>query len=280
MALTARKDVMFKIGDFSRISRVPAKTLRYYDEIGLLKPAHVDPENGYRYYALDQLTRLHTILALKDLDFSLEQIARMLDDDLSVEQIRGMLKMKQAEIERRVVAEQGRLGRVEARLKQIEENIMPQYEPVIKELAAQRIAALRAVIPTYAAMSELFSEIAHELDRQGVQPTGAPYVMYWDEGYKESDVDIEIGAPIDGVKFEETDRVKVRDIPATQVISVLRPGPYDDFGPAYEAIMRWVEASEYRICGPNREIYLQGPDDPTRDPSDYLTEIQFPITHR
>ena len=99
---------MFRIGDFSRISRVAAKTLRYYDDIGLLKPASVDPQNGYRYYSLDQLTRLNTILALKDLDFSLEQIARMLDDDLTVDQIRGMLKLKRAEIEGRIVTEQGR----------------------------------------------------------------------------------------------------------------------------------------------------------------------------
>jgi len=112
---------MIKIGDFSRISRVPVKTLRYYDEVGLLKPVEVDRFTGYRYYSLDQLSRLNRILALKDLGFSLEQIAQLLDENLPAAQIRGMLRMKQAELQDRVREEQERLARVEARLRQIEQ---------------------------------------------------------------------------------------------------------------------------------------------------------------
>ncbi|MCK4450116.1 MAG: MerR family transcriptional regulator, partial [Anaerolineae bacterium] len=102
---------MFKIGDFSRISQVSVKTLRYYDEIGLLKPAHVDRFIGYRYYSVDQLGRLHRILALKGLGLSLEQVTRLLDDHLTSEQIRGMLRMKRAEMQQRVEEERERLAR-------------------------------------------------------------------------------------------------------------------------------------------------------------------------
>ena len=72
---------MFKIGEFAQICRVTVRTLRYYDEIGLLKPAHVDPWTGYRYYARDQAARLNRILTLKDLGLSLEQVGPMLDND-------------------------------------------------------------------------------------------------------------------------------------------------------------------------------------------------------
>jgi DNA-binding transcriptional MerR regulator len=99
---------MFKIGDFSKLSRVSVITLRYYDELGLLKPAQVDRFTGYRYYSLDQLPRLNHILALKDLGFSLEETARLLNDMLSPAQMRELLRAKQAEIQQRVAEEQAR----------------------------------------------------------------------------------------------------------------------------------------------------------------------------
>jgi DNA-binding transcriptional MerR regulator len=74
---------MLKIGDFSSLARVSIKTLRYYDERELLSPTHVDPETGYRYYSASQLPRLHRILALRDLGFSLEQIATCLQEQVT-----------------------------------------------------------------------------------------------------------------------------------------------------------------------------------------------------
>ena len=90
---------MLKIGEFSRIGQVSVKTLRYYDTVGLLKPCHVDPTSGYRYYSFEMLPKLNRILALKELGLSLEQINQLLEDDLSAEQLRGMLRLKQVEIQ-------------------------------------------------------------------------------------------------------------------------------------------------------------------------------------
>src|SRR5688572_13818303 len=119
---------MLKIGDFSRISQVTVKALRYYDEIGLLRPVHVDDFTGYRYYAVDQLPRLNRILALKELGFTLEQIAAALSEGVTAEQLRGMLRLKRAEIQQRMQEEQDLLGRVEVRLQQIEqEGTMSAY---------------------------------------------------------------------------------------------------------------------------------------------------------
>ena len=100
---------------------------------GLLEPAAVDSQSGYRYYLADQLPRINRILALKDLGLSLEEIGEVLDEQLTAAELRGMLRLKQAEIGRRVAEEQHRLDRVAARLRLIEkEGTMPTQEIVLK----------------------------------------------------------------------------------------------------------------------------------------------------
>jgi len=140
---------MIKIGDFARLSQVSVVTLRYYDEMDLLKPVKVDAFTGYRFYSASQLPRLNRILALKDLGFALEQIKLMLADGLTHEQLRSMLTIQRDEVEQRLADEQGRLSRIEARLRQIEmENKMPNYDVVIKTVPAMLVAARRITIPT------------------------------------------------------------------------------------------------------------------------------------
>src|SRR5512134_1184105 len=112
---------MFKIGEFSRLSRVSVRMLRHYDQLGLLTPSQTDPFTGYRYYSAEQLPRLNRIIALRDLGFSLEQIAGMLDEDLSTDQLLGMLKLKRSEVEQQMQEEQARLARLEARIRQMNE---------------------------------------------------------------------------------------------------------------------------------------------------------------
>ncbi len=89
---------MLKIGDFAKLTRLSVQTLRYYDDLGLLKPVEVDRYTGYRYYTYDQLPRLNRILALKDLGLSLEQVGRLLAEDLPAAELRGMLRLKRAEL--------------------------------------------------------------------------------------------------------------------------------------------------------------------------------------
>ena len=84
-----------KISEFARLTGVPQKTLRYYDEIGLFPPAEVDPANGYRYYTPDQLPRLNQILLYRGLGFPLEHIQQLIQAGTPPEQLRGMLRMRQ-----------------------------------------------------------------------------------------------------------------------------------------------------------------------------------------
>src|SRR5215469_2663679 len=106
---------MLKIGEFAQVVHVSIATLRHYEKVGLLKPAVLDPDTGYRYYSLDQLPRVHRLLALKDLGFSLEQIAQILEEALSLEHLRGMFTLKQAQTQQMIDIEQARLARIAAR---------------------------------------------------------------------------------------------------------------------------------------------------------------------
>jgi effector-binding domain-containing protein len=270
---------MFKIGAFLRVCQVPVKTLRYYDEIGLLQPAQVDESTGYRLYSLDQLPRLNMILALRDLGFSLEQVAALMQEAVSVEQVRGMLRMKRAEIEDRLEAERDRLVRVEHRLNMIErEGRMPAYEIVIKRGEPMRVAAIRDVVENYGSVGALIGELFAVLGEKGIAPTGPSLAIYYDLEYQEHDVDVEAAVPVGtAAKLPAEGRVTIRELPGyPELASLVRPGPYDDFTPAYGELMKWIESNGYRIAGPNREIYLRGPGEDVA-PESYVTEIQFPI---
>jgi DNA-binding transcriptional MerR regulator len=161
---------MLKIGDLYKLSQVSVKTLRYYDEVGLLKPSQVDRFTGYRYYSIDQIPRLNRILAFKDLGLSLEQIGRLLDEDLPPSQIRGMLRMKQAEIQDQLLDEQARLRLIEARLRQIElEDSMPTYDIVLKKVDPQKVISIRDTLPTFGDQIHLWIYFGQLLDRQESQ---------------------------------------------------------------------------------------------------------------
>ena len=282
---------MFKIGDFSKLSKVSVKALRYYDEIGLLKPARVDPFTGYRYYSADQLPRLNRILALKDLGLSLQQIARLLDNELPSAQIRGMLRMKQAQIEQQVALERARLARVEAHLRQIEqEDTMPTYEVVLKRLEPQTVVAIRDVVPTFGDQGALWKELAAYLKQHGAKAAGPSLTIYHDTEYKEREVDLEVATPV-SEPVPGNERVMVRELPGAESMAcVVHQGSYEGLGQAYTALLAWIEANAYRIVGPSREVYLRCPDneyeDPeavgyadyvAHDPADYVTEVQFPV---
>lgn len=266
---------MIKIGDFSRLSFVSIKTLRYYDEFGLLKPAWVDDATGYRFYSAEQLPRLHRILALKDLGLSLEQIAVMLRKEPSAEEIRGMLRMKQSEIETRVVEEQGRLARVEALLRQIEkEGKMPMYEVVVKKVPTMRVAFVRHVIPTFGSLNTLFGELFGPLMGRA-RFAGPPVSIYHDMEFKDVNPDVEVAVPIEGALPEDVP-AKARELTGGDMACVVHHGPYDSIGEAYNAVMAWIEPNGMRIAGPVRECYLHGPGD-SQNPEEYVTEIMVPV---
>ena len=268
---------MFKIGEFSRLSQVTVKALHHYDDVGLLKPAHVDPDTGYRYYTAAQMPRLNRLLALKDLGLSLQEIGILLADDLPPEQLRGMLRRRRAELQQHLDRESQRLARVEMRLTQIQEdNAMPDYEVVMKSVPAQSVAALRGTVPTYADIEQLFNEICPFIEQNKVQWIGPPVALYHDMEYRERDVDIEVCVPVAGA-VPDHPRIRAMELPACPAMAcTIHKGPYEKLIEAYTFMMQWIEDNGYRITGPDREVYLQGPE-PGTNPADYVTEILFPV---
>jgi len=277
---------VIRIGDFSKLSRVSIKTLRFYDEMGLLKPISVDRFTGYRFYEYNQLPRLHRILALKDLGFSLEEIGQLLTGDLSAEQMRGMLKLRQAEIRQNVQEEADRLERVDVWLNQIEqEDRMSKYDVIIKKVEPVKVASVRGIVPTPPEQGSLWGELEGYLAAQHVRPAGACFSLYHDDEYKERDWDIEVCEPITA-DLTPGKRVHLSELPAVETMAcTIHHGPFTTISEAYNAIAKWIESSGYRICGPSREVYLReakpgGSGEMgavSQNDPDTVTEIQFPV---
>jgi DNA-binding transcriptional MerR regulator len=267
---------MLKIGDFSRLGQVSIDTLRHYDTLGLLKPAEVDPQNGYRYYAYHQLGRLHRILALKDIGLSLEQIAPMLEEDVSAEQLKGMLKLKRLEITEQIDTEQERLARVEARLKQIDvETHVSSHDVVLKNVRPQLVASIRRVIPTHESSIHLYNELLAYLAQHDPRQWRA-LTLWHDHDYQEQNVDAEatisLNAPV-----PQTDVVRVYELPGGLMASTVHNGPYSRLHEAYSVLSGWVEANRYRHSGPDRELYHYAQEPLRSDDETYVTEIQMQV---
>ncbi|MEO8609219.1 MAG: MerR family transcriptional regulator [Chloroflexota bacterium] len=269
---------MIKIGDFARLSQLSIGTLRHYDEVGLLKPVRVDRETGYRYYSVAQLPRLNRILALKDLGFTLQQIEQVLSGGINLDQLRGMLKLKQADVEQQIAQEQGRLARIAARLRQIEmEDTMPDYEVILKTIPPMLIASRRVTIPTNdqvpAYIRPAFTEVYDHLKHQGVKDSGPCFTLWHQPADVYANEDAEAAVPVDHA-LPATDRVKVYELPQMQVASVVHHGDFENFTQGHTALLKWIDANGYQIVGPYREIYFEHDDSSMNDSA---TEIQYPV---
>ena len=274
---------MFKIGDFSRLSLVSVKALRYYDELGLLKPERIDEFTGYRYYSASQLTRLNRILAMKDMGLSLEQIALLLDKEPTPDQIRGMLRLKQVELQQQLVEGQARLTRIEAWLQAFEqEAIMPTYDVVLKKVAPLKVAEARGVAPSLQqlgpTLDSLFDQVIAHINQQGATFAGPGITVYYDNEMREQDMHFGACIPFEGT-LKDSEQVKVAELPAVETMaSVIHHGSFSTLYQAYNAILKWIEANNYTISGFNRELNLEY--ERGGDQSKYVSEVQFPVEKR
>ena len=273
---------MFRIGDFSRLTRVSLKTLRHYDAMGLFKPAYVDPFTDYRYYAFDQLPRLNRILALKGLGFSLDSIRQMLDDDLSAESLRGMLRLRQAELEQEAAEAREKLHEVEIRLRQIEqEGKMSKIDVLMKTVEPITIVGARELVPSPKQMRErciaLDGEARMLMAAEGLKSDGVSFALYYPT--ENEGIDVEM-AYVVGLSAKPLARGKaaVHQLPAVTVAYAVYRGSYDDFGAVGQVhadLNSWIEAHGYHISDASREFYLHPPQR-FADP-DGVMEIQYPV---
>lgn len=276
---------MFSIGEFSKLGRVTVDTLRHYDTLGLLKPAKVDPFTGYRYYSARQLPPLNRILALKEVGFSLEEIARILHDQPSGDELRGMLKAQLVRAESEIESAQARRARVLTRLQYLDlEEHMPVYEVTLKPIEKHTIAAIRENVPTIEQMpeccSEMFDTVAKWMTVNHL-PFGPAMTIYHTEAFVRENIDTEcafmIPAPA-AIRAAKSDpRIQIRDIEAVPVVAstVVTDDFYkkvDGLTPAYNAIAQWIEDNGYKIAGPPRELFYGSVQN-----GDLTAEVQFPV---
>src|SRR5580700_989049 len=271
---------MFTIGEFAQHGRVSVRMLRHYDAIGLLRPACVDPVTGYRSYQASQLAQLNRVIALKDLGFTLQQVQEIMAEQVSAAELRGMLRLRRAEIQSRIDAETSRLARVEARLATIEDEArVPVDGVVIKGLAPVRVAELAGVAGSYEpeaitpVIQPLYCDLWQRMASAPVTAAGPAMAYYEDAPASDGAIVVHAAVPVAGgtdgdhgfavVDLAEVDRAAV----------IIHHGSMDNVLPAVQALARWIDAGGYRAAGYAREVTLEWSPDPDR----WVTELQQPI---
>lgn len=269
---------MIGIGDFARHGRVSVRMLRHYDAVGLLRPAQVDRLTGYRFYAVAQLARLNRIVALKELGFTLAQVQEILDEKVGIAELRGMLRLRQAELQSQVASETARLAQVRARLDIIErEGAMGIDEIVVKSIAAVRVAELSGVAASFEPQSigpvigPLYDELGRRLDAAGIVPTGDG-IAYYTDG-PESSVVVHAALPV-MVERSAGQGFSIVDLPEIErAATIVHRGSMDRVSATMQTLAGWLDANGLRSAGFNRELYLAVGD----NQDDWVTELQEPL---
>lgn len=269
---------MFRIGEFSKLTQVTIRMLRYYDEMGLLKPAEIDPWTNYRMYSVEQIPILNKIVYLRDSGFNVAEIAIALDsknDDFIIEQ----LTKKQDEIERTIQSEKEKLQKLEIAKRELNNtrNEM-HYNISMKSIPAYQVLSLRRIIPTYYAEGELWAAFSSfVLQNQVPVLRGSAFTIFHDESYKEHDIDIELCVPVKEIG-KNTDEFTYRTVEAIPIMAcTMVYGEFSNIAGVYLAFAEWLHKnSQYQMTGETRQIVHRGSWN-ENDPKKYLTEIQIPL---
>jgi DNA-binding transcriptional MerR regulator len=270
---------MLTISEFARLGQVSPRMLRHYGETGLLAPAKVDAQTGYRFYDVSQLGRLHRLVALRELGFTLEQIRPILEEELPAGELRGMLRMRRAQIEQNVAGEQARLRRIEAHLLALERGqTMELRDIVIKHSEPVRLAEAVGTVAGFGTENispvfrPLFGEVRAYLVSNAVRP-GMNIARYEDPA-EDGSVALHVGFDIGAANVPGSNRVRIVDLPAVPVAAVVHHGTMEDIAAVFDALLTWTKDSGYTLDGPSRELYHHWDD---KDPAGHVTELQLQL---
>lgn len=267
---------MYQIGLFSKINHITTKTLRHYDEIGLLKPDHVDYLTGYRYYTTEQLPRLHQILALKQLGLSLNEIKKVIENPVSIE---VFLQLKERELTVELEKGTQRLNEVKTWINHVKGENSMNYSPIIKELPKVIVASMRTTVPSYDTYFDVVPQMGEEMKRQGAVCRDNPaycFTIYHDGEYKEENIDVEVCESVKKA-CEDSEMVRYKTMDDIRTAAcVLHKGPYKTIRDAYSFLFTWIKDNNYEIDGNPRESYIDGIWNKESE-NDWLTELQVPV---
>jgi DNA-binding transcriptional MerR regulator/effector-binding domain-containing protein len=273
---------MLSIGEFARLGRVSVRALRHYDEIGLLRPASVDPETGYRCYAPAQLGQLNRIVALKELGLSLAQ-SRQLVTGITADELRGMLVLRRAQLEQELEAHKKQMLEVEVRLGYIErEGTMPADDITVKRIPAMGVVAIAGTAPAFGAENVVpvvnrsrlqFDELAIP---EMIKVTG-PFMIFY-EHHEGGDITVYLALPVAERPAEIPAPAQYLDLPAVEVVAAVRSGRAAGIFPmVYQDLFQWIDAHGFEAHGPGREIWINEVDD-LAEIEQQVFEVQLPFT--
>lgn len=273
---------MLSIGEFSKVTGLTVKTLRHYHEEGLLAPAFVDRQTGYRYYDIYQAEAARVIAFLRGLEFSLDDIRALLrdrDNDDDDEALLDAMERQRTTLAEKVNQLRKALRSLDhfiAEERQAKAMTQSTYAVEEKVLEPVRIAGVR-MKGHYSECGRGFGRIGRSFGRH---VCGKPMLLHYDAEYKEADADFEACMPVrpSATGAKAADGITVRDLPGGRCVSLLHRGPYDQLGRAYAEAFRYVKDKGYAVTLPTREVYHKGPGMIFKgNPKNYLTEIQLPV---
>ena len=262
---------MYKIGDFSSMSKTTIKTLRYYEKVGLLKPVYVDLNTGYRYYETNQLIDLSKIISLRQIGLSIKDIKKILDGcDMS-----EILHKRKEEIEKNLITYNTELSKINYLF---EENNMNK-EIFIKEIPSYTIYYRDGIIENFSKIAEFALQAGTECSKANpnlkcITPDYC-YINYLDGEYKENNIKVRYAQAVEK-KGTETDKVKFMETDAIKAVCIYHKGSYENLRDSYNIILKYIEDNGYEIIDNVRECYIDGCWNKD-NVEDYLTEIQFPV---
>lgn len=262
---------LYKIGMFAAMNRVTVKTLRFYEEQGLLMPALIHPETGYRYYILSQMAVLHQITALKMAGFTLEEIVRInsgADEQEVLLKKKSELLIKIAELTRQIAVVDRYLSKQKNGL---------SHPVLIKTIPETTVAAMKTRIESYDRLFEVMPKMGAIMESVGCECAVPEYCFtnYLESGYKNEDILVEICESVTAAK-EEREGLYFRTLPEVEAACIFHKGSYGTFSESYEAVLKYIEENGYEIAGAIRESYIDGVWNKD-DEDEWLSEIQVPI---
>ncbi|MEK5399998.1 MerR family transcriptional regulator [Paenibacillus sp. FSL K6-2859] len=269
---------MYTINRFSQLCKMSARMLRHYDKEELLKPAHVEATNGYRYYEKSQLETALLIKRLKEYRFSLPEIRTILqtsDRELLTEWMHSKILELSSEMNRnrQIIAEMQEMIEIKVNLIQGERrsfdiSLGMRNE---KEVLSQRLQI------NIADMDKYVDSLYEQAEKSNIKLLGVPSVIFLDEAFTPDQSDIELMIPIlhknDG---DASRKWQIKKLPPTLVATTLYIGSYDYIGYAHMALEEWIDGGGYKKDGPPYETYLKGPECDCPE-EEFVTQICFPV---
>jgi DNA-binding transcriptional MerR regulator len=266
---------MYRIGEFSALTKTTIKTLRYYDETELLKPSFVDGQTGYRYYETRQMYPLQRIVSLRQAGLSVDEVRRILDGA----DARTVLSKRRASLEQTLAETQRMLVRLDCIMHHIEEGETMAYQAIVKKLPACTVYSKEGVLKSFSEMSAFIigAEEEFRTANPGLECVKPDYcfVNYLDGEYRETDIHVRYSNTVTHAGVE-TDTIRFHDLPEVDAVCVCHPGSYSGLGQAYTFVLNWTAQNGYVIAECPRERYIDGGWN-KEDEADYLTEIQIPV---